>query len=54
MVPPGKTGVSYRIASDRGVGLTEFDGVVEAIKALTTPEQPPTLHYWDTHPETMS
>ena len=50
----GKTSVSYRLASDHGVGLTEFDDVVEAIKAMTTPEQQPTLHYWDTHPEATS
>ena len=50
----GKTSVSYQIASDHGVGITEFDDVVEAIKAMTTPQQQPTLHYWDTHPEAMS
>lgn len=50
----GKTSISYRLAHDYGVGITEFDDVVEAVKAMTTPDQQPTLHYWDTHPEAMS
>ena len=50
----GKTSISYRLARDHGVGITEFDDVVEALKAMTTPDQQPTLHYWDTHPEAMS
>jgi 2-phosphoglycerate kinase len=50
----GKTSISYRMAHDHGVGITEFDDVVDAVKAMTTPNDQPTLHYWDTHPEAMS
>ena len=51
----GKTSIGYRLAHHYGVGITEFvDDVVEAVKAMTTPDQQPTLHYWDTHPEPMS
>jgi 2-phosphoglycerate kinase len=50
----GKTSISYRLARDHGVGITEFDDVVEALKAMTTPSQQPALHYWDTHPEAMA
>ena len=50
----GKTSISYRLARDHGVGITEFDDIVEALKAMTTPSQQPTLHYWDTHPEAMA
>lgn len=50
----GKTSIGYRLAHHYGVGITEFDDVVEAVKAMTTPDQQPTLHYWDTHPEAMS
>lgn len=50
----GKTGISYRLAHEHGVGITEFDDVVEALKAMTTPDQQPTLHYWDTHPDAMA
>jgi 2-phosphoglycerate kinase len=50
----GKTSISYQLARDHGVGITEFDDIVEALKAMTTADQQPTLHYWDTHPEAMS
>ena len=50
----GKTSISYRLARDHGVGITEFDDVVEAVKAMTTPAQQPALHHWDTHPEAMA
>jgi 2-phosphoglycerate kinase len=50
----GKTSVSYGLAHEHGVGITEFDDVVEALKAMTTPDQQPTLHYWDTHLEAWS
>ena len=42
----GKTSVSYRVAREHGVGITEFDDVVEALKAMTTPDQQPALHCW--------
>lgn len=47
----GKTTVSYRLARHFGVGITEVDDFVQIMKAMTTPEQQPVLHYWDTNPE---
>ncbi|MBX3083917.1 MAG: hypothetical protein KF716_19940 [Anaerolineae bacterium] len=47
----GKTSVSYRLAQHFGVGITEIDDFQVILKRLTTPEQFPALHYWDTHPD---
>jgi 2-phosphoglycerate kinase len=47
----GKSSISYRIAQHFGVGITEIDDFMEVMKVMTTPEQQPVLHYWDTHPE---
>jgi 2-phosphoglycerate kinase len=47
----GKTSISYRLAYHFGIGITEADDIYEAIMHMTTPEQQPTLHYWQTHPE---
>ncbi|MBI1279606.1 MAG: hypothetical protein GC179_15875 [Anaerolineaceae bacterium] len=47
----GKTSISYRIAQYFGVGITEVDDFQEMLLRMTTPEQQPALHYWDTHPE---
>jgi 2-phosphoglycerate kinase len=47
----GKTTVAVDLAARYGVPLTEADDLVTAIMALTTPQQEPILHYWDTHPD---
>lgn len=47
----GKTSVSYRIAQYFGVGITEVDDFQVVLERMTTPEQQPILHYWNTHPE---
>lgn len=47
----GKSEVSYPLAHQLGVSVLETDDLVTAIKAATTPQQLPILHYWDTHPE---
>jgi 2-phosphoglycerate kinase len=47
----GKTRLSYPLARRFGVPIVEVDDIVEALKATTTPEQQPALHYWATHPE---
>ena len=49
----GKTSVSYRLAQHFGIGITEVDDLTVLLKRLTTPEQQPILHYWDTHSEAM-
>ena len=50
----GKTSISYRLAHHFGVGITEADDIHVALMRMTTPEQQPLLHYWDTHPEAFS
>ncbi|MDQ2743771.1 MAG: hypothetical protein M3Z66_15960 [Chloroflexota bacterium] len=45
----GKTNVSYRLAQHYGVGLTEVDDFQVVLEGMTTPEQYPVLHYWQTH-----
>jgi 2-phosphoglycerate kinase len=47
----GKTSISYRIAQHFGIGITEIDDIVVALKRMTTPEQQPILHYWDNQHE---
>ncbi|MDG6105849.1 hypothetical protein Daura_18445 [Dactylosporangium aurantiacum] len=44
----GKSRVAAALARRYGVPLAEVDDLVTAVKALTTPEQAPTLHRWDT------
>jgi 2-phosphoglycerate kinase len=50
----GKTSVAEPLARRYGVPLAEADDIVTALAAMTTPEQFPVLHYWDTHPEAAS
>ncbi|GAB3429686.1 hypothetical protein [Flindersiella endophytica] len=47
----GKTWVARGLAHRYGVPLGEADDICTALQAITTPEQQPLLHYWDTHPE---
>src|ERR687895_570656 len=47
----GKSSVAVSLARRYGVPLAEADEIVTAVKALTTPEQAPMLHLWDTHSE---
>lgn len=47
----GKSWVAKRLAARYDVPLGEADDICMAVKAMTTPEQQPLLHYWDTHPE---
>jgi 2-phosphoglycerate kinase len=47
----GKTRLSYPLARRFGVPIVEVDDIVEALQAMTTPEQQPALHHWATHPE---
>lgn len=50
----GKTTVAVGLAARYGVPLTGADDLVTAVMALTTPQQQPTLHYWDTSPAARS
>jgi 2-phosphoglycerate kinase len=45
----GKTMVSYRLAHQFAVGLTEMDDFQNVLERLTTPEQYPALHYFRQH-----
>jgi 2-phosphoglycerate kinase len=47
----GKTGVSYRLARHFDVGITEVDDFHIVLETMTTPQQQPILHYWNTNPE---
>lgn len=47
----GKTSISYRLAHHFGIGITEADDIHAALMRMTTPEQYPDMHYWQTHPE---
>jgi 2-phosphoglycerate kinase len=46
----GKSSIAVPLALRYGVPLAEADDIVTAVKALTTPEQAPMLHLWDTDP----
>ncbi len=46
----GKTGVAYRLARDLGVGVAAVDDLVAVLQRLSTPEQLPALHFWESHP----
>lgn len=50
----GKTSVSYALARHFDVGITEVDDLHIVLETLTTPEQQPLLHYWQTSPEAAS
>jgi 2-phosphoglycerate kinase len=45
----GKSHIAIALARRYGVPLAEVDDMVTVVKALTTPEQLPTLHLWDTN-----
>jgi 2-phosphoglycerate kinase len=47
----GKTRLSYPLAHRFGLPIVEVDDIVEALMAMTTPEQQPALHHWATHAE---
>ena len=47
----GKTLLSYRLARELGIGITEVDDFQVVLERMTTPEQQPVLHFWQTHPD---
>jgi 2-phosphoglycerate kinase len=47
----GKTRLSYRLAQELGMGITEVDDFQVVLERMTTPEQQPALHFWATHPD---
>jgi 2-phosphoglycerate kinase len=50
----GKSRAAVALAARYGVPLAEADDIVTALQAMTSYEQQPQLHYWNTHPEAMS
>ncbi len=47
----GKTSVSYRLARDLGMGLTEVDDFQVILERMTTPQQQPALHLFPRDPD---
>jgi 2-phosphoglycerate kinase len=47
----GKTSVSYRLARQFGVGITEIDDFQAILERMTTPDQYPVLHLFRTRPD---
>jgi 2-phosphoglycerate kinase len=50
----GKSRFATALAARYATPLAPADDVVTALKAMTTADQEPVLHYWDTHPEAWS
>lgn len=50
----GKTTAALALANRYSAALGEADDIVTALKALTTAEQLPALHFWDNHPDAAS
>lgn len=50
----GKSHLAISLARGYGHPLGEADDVVTAVKALTTPENAPIMHLWDSHPGAAS
>lgn len=47
----GKTRLSYRLALEFGIAITEVDDFQVVLERMTSPEQQPALHFWRTHPD---
>jgi 2-phosphoglycerate kinase len=47
----GKSRTALGLAARYGVPLSEADDIVTALEAMTSAEQQPQLHYWNTHPD---
>lgn len=45
----GKSTAAAALLRRYGVGVCDIDDIDSAVKAMTTPEQQPLLHYWATH-----
>ncbi len=50
----GKSSISYRVAQHFGIALIEVDDFLGILERMTTPEQQPELHFWNTHPDPTS
>lgn len=47
----GKSWLARPLAARYGVPLAEADDIVTALQAITTAEQHPMAHFWQTHPQ---
>ncbi|MFB7597165.1 hypothetical protein [Streptomyces sp. NPDC056160] len=47
----GKTSVGRALARRYDIPVVEVDDIVEALLAITLPEQLPEIHFWRTHPD---
>ena len=50
----GKSCLARPLAERYGAPLAEADDIVTALQAITTPEQQPILHFWETQPQFRS
>lgn len=48
----GKSMACAELMRRYGIGCAEIDDISTAVKAMTTPEQQPVLHYWAQHAQT--
>lgn len=48
----GKSTACAELMRRYGIGCAEIDDISTAVRAMTTPEQQPLLHYWSQHAET--
>jgi 2-phosphoglycerate kinase len=50
----GKSSLSYSLAQQLGLPITEVDDLFLAVESLTTPTQQPNIHYWKENPQAAS
>jgi 2-phosphoglycerate kinase len=50
----GKTSLSYSLAREFDTRITEVDDFQVLLERMTTPEQQPALHFWNSHPDPSS
>jgi 2-phosphoglycerate kinase len=47
----GKSNLSYALARELGLPITEVDDLFLAVETLTTPKQQPNIHFWNENPQ---
>jgi len=47
----GKSSISYPLSRCYDIGITEVDDFQVILEKMTTPEEQPAIHFWNTHSE---